>query len=180
MLSTEVSAAALSAMLSTVLSVLAAGFSGYWYTGEGIPVKTRFWDLESALRRLEEILSYRMSNIYYSSDDRGAILTRWKLIAPKSAEGYFDMGWVRIFYWYGIIPGLVIVAMLLVVLYMSWKKKDIWTVVIVLSVSIYTVVEATFVTRYIGRDFFLLIAGVYIGEFFRSRLSNKKEGVFNA
>ena len=41
--------------------------------------------------------------------------------------------------------------------------------VIIFALSVYTIVEATFVTRYIGRDFFLLIAGVYLGYYFKNK-----------
>ncbi len=156
-----------SPVLCVISAVLAAGYSGMIYTGEGINLPKHFWEIE-------ELLSYRISSVYYSAPDRGAILTKWKLFAGHGSDGYFDMGWVRLFYWYGIIPAAVIVAMLLVVIWVCWEKKDIWTMVLVMSASVYTIVEATFVTRYIGRDFFLLIAGVYIGSFFRDKLSVSK------
>ena len=162
--------ALISPTVCVLLSVLAAGFTGYWYTGKGIPSPEFYWDIEP-------LLSYRMSNIYYSSEDRGGVLARWKLFAPRTAEGYFDMGWVRLFYWYGIIPALVIIVLLFIIIYMCCKKKDIWTMVLILSIGIYTVVEATFVTRYIGRDFFLIIAAVYLGEFFGNKFkAGTKEG----
>jgi hypothetical protein len=155
-------------------AVLAAGYTGSIYAGEGIPAPEIYWDIE-------KVLSYRMSNIYYSVEDRGAILTRWKLFAGHSAEGYFDMGWVRLFYWYGIIPTVIIALLLLAIIYVCWLRRDLQTMVLIFSVSVYTIVEATFVTRYIGRDFFLLIAGVYLGIFFRNILFkiDKKEGNAN-
>ena len=79
------------------------------------------------------------------------------------------MGWVRLFYWYGIIPTALIVVAMLLVMYVCYKKRDMWTMLIILSVSVYTVVEATFVSRYIGRAFFLLIAGVYLGELIKGK-----------
>jgi hypothetical protein len=156
-----------SPVLCVITAVLAAGYAGMFYTGEGIKLPHHFWELE-------ELLSYRISNVYYSTPDRGAVLFRWKLFASRGSEGYFDMGWVRLFYWYGILPTAVIVALLLAVIWVCWEKKDIWTLVLILSASVYTIVEATFVTRYIGRDFFLLIAGVYIGSLFRKNINASK------
>ena len=160
-----VAEAVFSPVICMLTAVLAAGFSGYMFVGEGIPISDKFWEIE-------RLISYRMSNVYYSTPDRGGILTRWKLFAGHGAEGYFDMGWVRLFYWYGIIPTVIIALLLFIIIRVCWEKRDIWTLVLIFSASLYTIVEATFVTRYIGRDFFLLIAGVYLGDFFRREMKD--------
>ena len=116
-----------------------------------------------------EILNYRISSIYYEAVDRGAILCNWKLFAGRSADGYFDMGWVRLFYWYGIIPTALIAVAIILLIYICYKKRDPWTLLIILSVSVYTIIEATFVSRYIGRAFYLMIAGVYFGYLFKGK-----------
>ncbi len=151
-----------SPVLCTALAVFAAWASTQHYDGPGWPEKSWFW-------RAEDKLNFRMSSLYYETPGRDGILSRWKLFAGRGTDGYFDLGWVRLFYWYGIIPTIVIIAVILALIYMCYKKRDIWTLVIIFSVSLYTIVEATFVTRYIGRDFFLLIAGVYLGYYFRNK-----------
>ncbi len=157
---------------SVTLSVLAAYLAGVAYIDERSSPK--FWELEAKI-------GYRMSNIYYSAEDRGAVLYRWKLFAGHGADSYFDMGWVRLFYWYGVIPAVLIILAVFAVIIASRKLCDIWAMIIIISVSIYTIVEATFVTRYLGRDFFLLIGGVYLGYFFRTILFgiDSKEGKTN-
>jgi hypothetical protein len=85
------------------------------------------------------------------------------------------MGWVRLIYWYGIIPTLLISIAVIITIYVCMKKKDGFGALLILSLSVYTIIEATFVTRYLGRDFFLLIAGVYLGYFFRNILFGIKE-----
>lgn len=149
-----------SPVLCLIFAVLAAGFAENAYTGGGIPAPSFYWWLDGKLTE-------RMSNLYYGVDNHGAMLSNWKLFALPGSDGYFDMGWNRLFYWYGIIPTLIIGAAVLAIVYVCYKKKDIWTLLLVFSISLYTLVEATFVTRYIGRDFFLIIAGVYLGVFFR-------------
>ena len=146
-----------------VFAIYAAGWSGHIYNGDGaFPEPDYFWKLESAL-------NYRISEIYYGAANRDAILSRWSLFSAKGADSFFDMGWVRLFYWYGIIPVALLVIALLAVIYVSYKKGDIWTMILIFALSVYTIVEATFVTRYIGRDFFLLIAGVYLGYYFKNK-----------
>ena len=137
------------------------------YLNKGVYDET-FWG--KLYWKAEALLNYRMSNLYYGVDDHGGILMNWKLVAGHNAEGYFDMGWARLFYWYGILPTAVIALLVILVLYVCMIKKDARAALIVLSVSVYTLIEATFVTRYLGRDFFLLIAGVYLGYFCREFL----------
>ncbi len=146
-----------------VLAILAAGWTGAMYAGD------KFWNLGDFYWKVESIFNYRMSPIYYESANRDGVLSKWKLFSAHGTDSYFDMGWVRLFYWYGIIPVVILVIALLAVIYVCYKKKDIWTMVIIFALSVYTIVEATFVTRYIGRDFFLLIAGVYLGYYFKNK-----------
>ncbi len=152
-----------SPVFCVVLAVLAAGWTGNAYVGD------KFWNLGDAYWKVESLLNYRMSSIYYEAQNRDAILSKWKLFSAPGTDSYFDMGWVRLFYWYGIIPVALLIIALLAVIYVCYKKQDIWTMIIIFALSVYTIVEATFVTRYIGRDFFLMIAGVYLGYYFKNK-----------
>ena len=42
----------------------------------------------------------------------------------------------------------------------------------IMSLSIYTVVEAIFVSRFMGRLFILPVVGAYLGEFVRKRIGD--------
>ena len=152
-----------SPVLCVLSAVAAAGLSEYVYLVKGPQeVDGRFWTLDI-------MLNFRISSIFYEAKNRDAVLGQWKLFAGRGADSYFDMGWVRLFYWYGIIPTTLIACALLAIIYVCYRKKDIWTLIIIFSVSLYTIVEATFVTRYLGRDFFLLIAGSYLGYYFLNK-----------
>ncbi|MBQ6416509.1 MAG: hypothetical protein IJJ65_09700 [Butyrivibrio sp.] len=115
----------------------------------------------------EKITNYRISNLYFAGDDHDGVITSWKLFSDHNSEEFFDMGWVRIFYWYGIVPGIIIVALILLFCYLCLKQKDLWTMIIILSLGIYTFVEATFISRYIGRNPFLLVFAVYVWNYFK-------------
>lgn len=158
--------AAISPVLCVILSVIGAWMGGSAYIHPGRSFERYFWPLE-------EKLNYRMSNLYYESFEHGAVLYNWKLFSSPKAESYFDMGWVRLYYWYGIIPATLIVLLIVLFIYLCWKNKDIWSLVIVLSLGVYTIIEATFVSRYIGRNFFLLIFAVYVGNYVKKGLSDR-------
>lgn len=163
-----------SPILCMVFAVLAAGFAENAYTGGGIPAPSFYWQLDDKLNQ-------RLSNLYYGVENHGGMLSNWKLFALPGSDGYFDMGWNRLFYWYGIIPTVIIGCAIIIVIYMCFTKKDIWTLLLIFSISLYTIVEATFVTRYLGRDFFLIIAGAYLCEFFgrMNRETDTNEGKTN-
>ncbi len=161
-----------SPVMCVATAILAAGVSEGWYAEKGIKVPDSlflyYW-------MLEQKLNFRISSIYYAAEGRDAVLSRWQLFAGHDHESFFDMGWVRLFYWYGIIPTAIIILAILAVIFVCYRKKDIQTMVLIFSLSIYTVIEATFVTRYFGRDFFILIMGVYLGIFFRKYVFKIKD-----
>ncbi len=155
-------------VLCLITALFAAGFSQMGYLGKG------FFDLPYFFT-IDRLFNNRMGNLYYGVPDHGGILQNWRLFAGRGADGYFDMGWVRLFYWYGIVPTLLIGVAVAITIYVCMLKKDAFAALLILSLSVYTIIEATFVTRYFGRDFFLLIAGVYLGYFFRNILFGIKE-----
>ncbi len=126
---------------------------------------------------LDELLNNRMHNLYRANEKHAGALETWKLFSDSQSVEYFDMGWVRLYYWYGIIPATLICILLIVFIYKCYKRRDAWTMVIFISMSIYTVIEATFVSVYIGRNMLLPIMGVYLfSEFERNRSNNVIKG----
>ena len=116
------------------------------------------------IAKLDEILNGRIANLYYDSQTHEGAIETWKLFSDRNSDRIFDMGWVRLYYWYGIIPATIIVLLVLLLIYLCYKEKDIWTVILVFSLGVYTVIEATFVSRYIGRNLLLPIAAFYYAE----------------
>jgi hypothetical protein len=154
-------------LLCIVLTVIAAMASEQAYAGVYFIGSKIFWKY---FWKIDAVLNNRIGNLYYGVDNHGGVFTNWKLIAERGSDGYFDLGWARLFYWYGILPTAVIAILIIAIIYVCMVKRDAWSALIVLSLSLYTLIEATFVTRYLGRNFFLLIAGVYLGYFFRNLL----------
>ena len=156
-----------SPMLCVVLSVLAAIVSKYRWTvmdsGEVI------WQTGNEfVAKIDEVLNGRIANLYYDSMTHEGSIETWKLFSDKTSDRIFDMGWVRLFYWYGIIPAILIVFIILLLIVLCYKEKDIWTVLLILSMGIYTVIEATFVSRYIGRNMILPIVAMHLWKLVRS------------
>lgn len=123
------------------------------------------WGLDTSRKAqfyvyLDKILTGRLLTLA-STDISDGTLQTWRIFAKPDTTYYFDLGWVRLFYWYGIIPAVIFILVLLYLLYFCFKKKDDMAVVMILSITIYTVVEAHFVSVYIARNYLLFLLGMY-------------------
>ena len=128
-------------------------------------VSDYYWSRDFSLKAkfyvyIDKILTGRLLTLASTETAQGTIKS-WKLFSTPQSNYYFDLGWVRLFYWYGIIPAVIFILILLYLLYFCFKKKDYMAVVMILSITIYTVVEAHFVSVYIARNYLLFLLGMY-------------------
>lgn len=110
---------------------------------------------------LDKLLTGRIHSLVDTTYKEGTIST-WSLFSSPHNTYYFDMGWVRLFYWYGIIPGIIVVACLFLLLRYFFKKDRLAEMILFSTYSVYTIVEAHIVSVYIGRNYLLFIAGMYL------------------
>lgn len=112
-----------------------------------------------ALGRIDRFLSGRIVTLTDSAQNDGMVQT-WALFSKEdNMEYYFDMGWVKLFYRYGVIPGILYVAVCLALLWQFYRKKDGCGLVLFVAFAVYTVVEAHLISPYIGRNYLLMIMG---------------------
>lgn len=142
---------------SIVISVMSAKdaiclWDYYWW--DKMDRKTGFYLF------LDKILTGRLHSLI-ETDNHEGIMDTWSLFSRPENNYYFDMGWVRLFYWYGIIPAALAV-LVLVVFVCYFIKKKMWKELILFSMlALYTVVEAHIISVYIGRNYLLFIVGMY-------------------
>lgn len=89
----------------------------------------------------------------------GGILRNWRLFSRPENIKYFDMGYVRLFYWYGIIPGALYVLLYAMLMWQCYKKKNYMGFMMVLSFALYTMLEAHFISVYLGQKLCPVSAG---------------------
>lgn len=109
----------------------------------------------------DEHLNGRVRSLYYDSVNREGTTATWSMFSEPENEYYFDMGFVRVFYWYGVIPGTVYIILNLLLIYQLYKKKDGMGLVLITALAVYTVVEAHIISVYIGRNYILFLLGMY-------------------
>ncbi len=113
------------------------------------------------LAKIDRRISGSIISLTDSEANDGMIQT-WSLFSrPENMEHYFDMGWVKVFYRYGIVPGIVYLLAHLALLWRIYRRKDACGLAVFTVLAVYTVVEAHLVSFYIGRNFLLMMMGWY-------------------
>lgn len=136
-----------------IVVIACIGFSVYGaYAGNG-------WnDSSTFMYKLDKVLNGRYEYCYKIEAAR---LHNWKLFAAPENTEYFDAGFVRAFYWYGIIPGILYGLMHLYLIWQSFKHKDYVLLVMVVAFAVYNLMEAHFVSVYLLRNYLLVCMGYY-------------------
>ncbi len=135
---------------------------------------SNYWFENRFVASVETHLNGRVKELYYGSIERHGTTATWSLFSKPENNRYFDMGFVRLFYWYGIVPGTVYIILYILLLCQCAKKKDGMGLVMAVAFAIYTIVEAHLVSVYIGRNYILFLMGMYMSDMLRLR--SDKEG----
>lgn len=110
--------------------------------------------------KIDRILTGRITSLYAFSKG-GARLENWKLFGDPAYVNYFDMGYVRLFFWYGIIPGICCMAVLCLLIFNFRKNRDYMGFMMTMSFAVFSVIEAHAVSVYIARNYVLFLLGMY-------------------
>ena len=99
----------------------------------------------------------------------------WRIFSSKENQEFFDMGWVRLFYWYGWIPGIVWCLVKLWFFYRLCREKRYPELVLLTSFVVYTYGEAHAVSTYIGRNYVFMLYGVLWSGYLAKKSADKEE-----
>lgn len=125
------------------------------------------------LKQMDGVLSGRITNLYYDSVNHEGMLNTWSLWSREQNDRYFDLGIVRMFYWYGILPAAVYFLAQCRLLWCGWKRKDFMLAVVMIVITVYSLFEAHFISDYMGRNYILFFFGMYLSDM----LGKKKEDI---
>lgn len=116
------------------------------------------------LAKIDGLLSNRILNLYYHSVNHEGMLNTWSLWSVARNNWYFDLGIIRMFYWYGIIPAVVYFAAQCRLIWCGFKRKDFMLLAVMTVITIYSVFEAHFISDYMGRNYILFFFGMYLAD----------------
>lgn len=114
------------------------------------------------LARVDDKITGRIVSLTNSERKDGMISTWSAFSCPENMSYYFDMGWVKLFYRYGVLPGILYIVACLLLLKKLYENRDVCGLVLFASFSVYTVVEAHLISPYIGRNYLLMMIGYYV------------------
>lgn len=109
----------------------------------------------------DRFMNGRIKSLTDSARKDGTIGTWSVFSCPDNMEYYFDMGWVKLFYRYGIFPGILYCIACAALLWQFGRKKDAFGLVLFTVLAVYSVMEAHLFSVYIGRNFLLMMMGSY-------------------
>ncbi len=107
---------------------------------------------------LNKILNGRIRILVGTTRFEGTVQT-WRLFSGPENNYFFDLGWVRLFYWYGIIPGCVFAAAIAALLFFFYKKNDVMSIMLIAAICLYTVTEAHVISVYLARNYIFFLIG---------------------
>ena len=116
------------------------------------------------MSKLDRQISGRIVSLAGTTDKEGMIQTWSAFSEPGNMDYYFDMGWVKLFYRYGVIPGGIYLLALIALLYRLYRHKDAGGLAVFMILAVYTVMEAHVISVYLGRNVLLLMMGYYFFE----------------
>lgn len=122
--------------------------------------------------KLDHAFTGRIHSLVSTVRWEGTIQT-WSLFSEPANNYYFDMGWIRLFYWYGIIPAGVFIAVMFMVMIFCIRKKQYMAFAMIVSFAVYSFLEAHAVSVYLARNYVLFLLGAYA--FGAMHLNSEKE-----
>lgn len=160
----------LGAVFSVGISVVIAAqaYRVYDYVWHGDAAKMTMFFV-----RLNDIFNGRIRILVENDGFEGTIGT-WSLFSRPENNYFFDMGWIRLFYWFGIIPGCVFVAAVFILMIYCYKKQDYMAALVVISISVYSVIEAHVFSDYLARNYIFFLLGMYWNKML---MKTKKQGM---
>lgn len=110
--------------------------------------------------KINNILNGRIRILTENPGWEGSI-NSWSLFSKPGSNYYFDMGWVRLFYWYGIIPAGIFVFVLFILIIYCYRRKKYSAIALIAAFSLYTLIEAHAISQYLARNYTFFLIGMY-------------------
>lgn len=142
---------------SIILSVLIAGnayqvYNYDWSLDRG--TTAAFWS------KINNVLNGRI-RILTENDGFEGTVSSWSLFSNSQSNYYFDLGWIRLFYWYGIIPACIFIMTLVFLMIYCYRKNHYSALIMIFSFALYSVIEAHAVSVYLARNYIFFLMGMY-------------------
>lgn len=124
-----------------------------------ISVMAAFHVENGLMSRINHFISGRMSQLAtYPCDAEYALAyaENWRLFGSGSNHNDYDMGYIQIFYYYGIVPAVCYLSCVAGAAVKAWKDREAWKLVLLLGLCGYLFMESLYFSNFIPVDFLLV------------------------
>lgn len=140
----------LTGMLSMlIISILAAA-----------DIEKGFW-----MNHINDLISGRMNQLaLYTNAQECALpyIWNWHLFSARENKNWYDLGYIQLFYYYGIIEGCCYLAFVYHAVRKAWMKKDSLGILLITGFCIYLFMEARYFTNYLTSDYLLMMSVIVL------------------
>lgn len=126
--------------------------------------------------KLDAALTGRVGALWDTTYHEGTLST-WRWFSNHASRYYFDMGWVRLVYWYGVIPAVIMIAVIFLLFRQIRKNRDMDALVLLLVCCLYTVLEAHLVSVYLLRNYVFFLIAIYAPAMFGGEKAARAEEI---
>ncbi len=138
------------------------------------------WNLDRnpvtvTLYYLNKVLNGRMYILVENARFEGTMQT-WSLFSSPENNYFFDMGWVRLFYWYGIIPASIFVAFVIWFLIYCYQRNDYMSITLTAALAVYNIAEAHIISDYLARNYLFFLLGASWCGMLKEFITDEKYG----
>ena len=120
------------------------------------------------LNAINQFISGRMNQLQLYTNDEIYVLPyieNWMLFSSRSHKNFYDMGYIQIFYYYGIVMACCYLGFVIYAVNQARRKRNSLGIVLIMGLCMYLFMEARYFSNYLTRDFLLMIsAGVMWGK----------------
>ena len=148
--------------MSSKDNLLCWSLEGFFILGLVFTIIGAIWGRKPGWVRFidDHFLTGRVASLWDSTFHDGT-LSSWTLLGIRRNQNFFDLGWIRAIYWYGVIPAAIMIAVMFALLRAMRKRRDRMGFVLVIVACLFTVMEAHFISEYLGRNFILVLLAAY-------------------
>ena len=84
------------------------------------------------------------------------------MFGSRQNQGGYDLGYVQIFYYYGIVPAICYLVFVMYAAVKAWKDKRAGQLVVLFGFSIYLFMENVYFSNFIPINFLLVYSAVIV------------------
>jgi hypothetical protein len=107
--------------------------------------------------RIGQLSEYNNEEIHLTGE-----IYNWRLFASRLHKNVYDLGYVQLFYYYGIVPAVCYLAFVFYAIYVAWKENNVLGILALWGFSIYLFMESAYFSNYLQRDFLLMTAAYIV------------------